>query len=135
MGESEIYEDDIKLKNLITHLFDANYVNEVSYNRWTHTDRSNLETIVKSTDEFIDELVRSLHKYQRHAFITKMQSSAYKEAKEGLVEGEMVVVCDFAENYSFVVQVKMSYVHNNLFVCLMLGAGIPQDVKIFFFSG
>ena len=45
--------------------------------------------------------------------IHRMQVSAYKEGKTELKEGELLVVCDFAENYSFVVQDEIQSFHWN----------------------
>jgi len=49
----------------------------------------------------------------------KMLSNFYKDCKEDLVEGEVLVVMDFAENYSFVVQDEVQSFHwNNTMVTL-----------------
>ena len=107
------------LKNILMQLLDENSIDEITYKRWTHTDRSNLEVIVKSSEDFVESLIQMLQKYMKHNFITKMQSSAYKMAKEDLKEGQMIVVCDFAENYSFVVQDEIQSFHwNNSMVML-----------------
>ncbi len=37
----------------------------------------------------------------------------YIDTKQGLEEGEVLVVCDFAENYSFVVQDEIQSFHWN----------------------
>ena len=41
---------------------------------------------------------------KRHDFIAKQQSAFLKDKKEQLVDGELIVSGDFAENYSFVLQ-------------------------------
>ena len=33
-----------------------------------------------------------------------MQATHYKQSKETLAEGDVLVICDFSENYSFVIQ-------------------------------
>ena len=73
-------------------MLDENSIDEITYKRWTHTDRSNLEVIVKSSEDFVESLIQMLQKYMKHNFITKMQSSAYKMAKEDLKEGQMLFV-------------------------------------------
>ena len=112
-------------------LLDENSIDEITYKWWTHTDRSNLELIVKSSEDFVESLIQMLQNYMKHNFITKMQSSAYKMAKEDLKEGQMIVVCDFAENYSFVVQDEIQSFHwNNSMVTLHPFVGYYKDEDI-----
>ena len=59
---------------------------------------------IKKVNEFISSCLGHLKVYQKHAFIAKKQSNFYIEKKEYVKDGEVLVVCDFAENYSFVVQ-------------------------------
>jgi hypothetical protein len=68
------------------------------------TDRRELVTIVKSTEEFIESLLEKLLLLLRHLFIATQQAMFLKEPKYNLQSGEFVVLCDFAENYSFVLQ-------------------------------
>ena len=42
-----------------------------------------------------------------------MQSQHYRETKETLEEGNVPIVCDFAENYSFVIQDEIQSFHWN----------------------
>jgi hypothetical protein len=41
---------------------------------------------------------------KKHDFIAKQQAAHLKRTKENLQEGKVVVVCDFAENFAFLVQ-------------------------------
>ena len=49
---------------------------------------------------FSDKLIKLL----THSFIALNQSNFFKETKENLKEGQFAVICDFAENYKFVLQ-------------------------------
>ncbi|KAK3911628.1 ARL14 effector protein [Frankliniella fusca] len=91
---------EIKLKKLL----EDNFVDKVLYQQWTSTDRCCLETISKNADEFIDVIIEQLKTLLPHHFISKEQSKHYKYLKENLKEGEVLTVCDFAENYTCVVQ-------------------------------
>ena len=102
-----------QLQFKLEEAFDQNLVDEISYKKWTSTDRANLETVVQNVEEFLTTFLRALKKYQQHAFITRMQSQHYRETKENLEEGEVLVVCDFAENYSFVIQDEIQAFHWN----------------------
>lgn len=77
---------------------------EISYKLWTSTDRSNLIEVVQSPEEYIEDLLEKLINLKKHHYIAKEQASYLKEKKENLTESECIVLADFAENYSFVVQ-------------------------------
>jgi hypothetical protein len=49
----------------------------------------------------------------RHPFIATQQAVFLKELKCNLQSGEFVVLCDFAENYSFVLQDEAQGFHWN----------------------
>ncbi|CAD6220764.1 GSCOCG00011584001-RA-CDS [Cotesia congregata] len=48
-----------------------------------------------------------------HDFIAKSQSAFLKQVKESLQDGEFLAVCDFAENYAFIVQDAVPGFHWN----------------------
>ena len=54
-----------------------------------------------------------LKKLLVHDFTAKMQSTFLQQKKEGLKEGEFVVIADFSENFSFVVQDEVQSFHWN----------------------
>lgn len=54
--------------------------------------------------EFIDSLIKKIEKLLPHSFIANKQAEYYREKKENLGDGEMLVLMDFAENYSFILQ-------------------------------
>ena len=76
-----------------------------------NVDRTNLETIVKSTDDCVDDLIDKLSNLQRHSFIATQQSRFMREIKEGPMDGQVLVICDFAKNYSFVLQDEIQGCH------------------------
>lgn len=84
--------------------FDSEMISSVTYNQWESTDRSNIITHVKTTEDFISEFIAQLKILLPHHCISKMQANYYKTSIENLEEGEVVVNLDFAENFSFVVQ-------------------------------
>ena len=99
------------LKSDLASIFEELSIDEITYKSWISVDRTNLETIVKSADDFLDGLIQSLVQLQRHSFIAKQQALYLKHAKENLSEGEVVVIGDFAENYSFVMQDEVQGFH------------------------
>ena len=78
--------------------------NEIQYKQWTTTDRSQLETISQSTEEFVETFIEKLQLLSRHDFIAKEQSNYLKDRKAALNESEVLVLGDFSENYTFIIQ-------------------------------
>ncbi len=91
-------------REMLIEVFNENMIDEIQYKQWLSTDRSTLETVSKSADEFLDAFCEKLEALRRHDFIAKQQSAYCHERKESLAEGEVLVIGDFAENYSFVLQ-------------------------------
>lgn len=77
---------------------------DLSYKQWTSTDRSNLIDVVQNTEDFIETLLDKLVVLKKHHYTAKAQALFLKEQKENLKDTECIVLADFAENYSFVVQ-------------------------------
>ena len=73
---------------------DNNMVDSVEYKQWLSTDRSTLETLSKSGEEFLWS--------STHSFIAKQQSMFQAEVRSNLADGVFQVIADFSENYSFV---------------------------------
>lgn len=92
---------------------DLNGVEEIRYKQWVHVDRDNLETLVQEADIFVEELCEKLEKLLPHSFISKSQASFLTEKKLTLHENEYLVICDFSENVSFVVQDSVQGFHWN----------------------
>ena len=55
-------------------------------------------------EEFIVKIVDDVCEVYPHHFIAKAQANHLKMAKENLSENELIILLDFTENYSFVVQ-------------------------------
>ena len=98
------------LREMLERCFNEEEIEEIEFKQWTTTDRSTLQTIMQSTDEFIESFLDKLETPRRH-FIAKQQSCYLAERKEGLKEGEFLVIGDFSENFSFVVQDEAQSFH------------------------
>jgi hypothetical protein len=92
------------LENTLKDVFTDNAIENITFKEWISTDRCELVTIVKSTEEFIESLLEKLLLLLCHSFIATQQVMFLKELKCNLQSGEFVFLCDFAENYSFVLQ-------------------------------
>lgn len=70
-----------------------------------------MERITKSTDEMVSYMELQIHQLLSHDFISQQQSQYFKNRKQNLSDGEMLVICDFSENYTFVIQDEIQAHH------------------------
>ena len=92
------------VKQFIESLPELEGKEEIRHKKWVTVDRCTLQDVVAPTEEFIESFSSSIIKLLRHHFVAKSQGRAFKEAKARLNPNEGVLVGDFAENYSFLVQ-------------------------------
>ncbi|XP_048845329.1 uncharacterized protein LOC125716737 isoform X3 [Brienomyrus brachyistius] len=100
----------------LTNLFkDSEYDldDEISFQQWGQTDRTEIVTMTMSVQEFIDKICDAFDNLREHHFIAKAQAKYLRETKENLCAGEAVILLDFAENYSFIVQDAVQGFHWN----------------------
>ena len=105
------------LKDTLVTLLDENLIDNITYKQWTAVDRSTLETMVKSSDDFVDSLCEKLEVLRSHSFIATQQAKYYEECKTSLEQGEVLVSADFSENYAFVLQDAAQGFHWNNSQC------------------
>jgi hypothetical protein len=68
---------------------------------------------VKPSDEFIDMLIANLAVLHPHSFDAVHQAVYLKELKSDLQVGVVIVLCDFAEHFSFTLQDEAQGFHWN----------------------
>lgn len=85
----------------------------VQFNQWISTDRCHLEVKVLEVCEFIDLLCSKVQKLVPHRFVSKWQSKYLNDLKEILPDEEVILLLDFAENYTFLVQDPANSYHCN----------------------
>ena len=93
-----------EIKEQLEKIFEENEIEEISYKAWVSTDRCKLMNVVSDTAEFIDSLVESLESLVEHNYVAKTQSKYFRQLKDNLKEGELLVTWDFSENYPVVIQ-------------------------------
>ena len=81
------------------------------------TDRTELTSMILSQNEFINLLVEKLNNITTHSFIAKSQASYLKHLKNTIDGDELIVLGDFAENYSILVQDEIQAYHWNKSQC------------------
>ena len=129
-GECELCPGTEPLHTCLQDAMDRNDVDAVEFQQWTTTDCATLETKVLSVNEFLDTFVTMVKKLLVHDFVAKQQTAFMQKTKESLKEGEFLVIADFSENYSFVVQDEVQSFHWNNgsatihpFVCYYVAEG------------
>ena len=93
-----------KLEEYMTKIFYEEDIDEISYKQWVSTPITTLVTIISTSEEFISSFCSNIKSLLTHHYICKMQSLYLKDLKSSLQDGEIIVICDFAQNYAFVVQ-------------------------------
>lgn len=79
-------------------------IEEVTIKQWQQVDRCSIETIKMPVDDFIETFCNKLTDLVPHHHIAQQQGKYLKACKEDLKKNEIIMICDFSENYSFVVQ-------------------------------
>ena len=100
-----------KLKEKLQQIMDNNMIDNIQYQQWTTTDRSNLITTIEQVDEFLEYFMEMLNKLKQHDFIAKVQTNYVQDLKTNLKHGEVLVIADFSENYTCIVQDAIQSYH------------------------
>ena len=96
---------------------------EVTFQQWQTTDgktianRSKMITQTLNVDEFIVSLVGAIDNLTSHSYIAKCQTKYLKRRKKKLPHNCALVLVDFAENYTFVVQDEIQSFHWTKLYC------------------
>ena len=104
MRRCDVCPGEDAVKQFIENLPELEGREEIRHKKWVTVDRCTLQDVVAPTEEFIESFSSSIMQLLRHHFVAKSQGHAFKEAKARLSPNEGVLVGDFAENYSFLVQ-------------------------------
>ena len=94
----------VEFSEKLASAYDDMHIDTFGYRKWDKTDRSTLETMKQSSDEFAIAFGEQLELLVQHDFVARMQCSYLKELKGKLGPGEVTVIGDFAENYSMITQ-------------------------------
>ena len=105
------------LKDFLFNMFEDKDEEMVTFKQWTKTDRSELITCTESVLNFVELLCDKIDSVTTHSFIAKSQAKYLTRLKDELNDDEVIVLGDFAENYSFVVQDEIQGFHWNTSQC------------------
>ena len=112
-GEYESCSNNDSLVNGMEKVFEKNHINKVSYKHWGSKSRAALETVRVPVKTFIPTFEKSRKLFIVHSFIADQQSSYHRFLKNNLQDDRGLIVCDFAENYAFVIQYAVPGFHWN----------------------
>ena len=84
LGEWKICPGTAKLKENLRNTFGEHGIDKVWFEIWLQTDRCTLQTLVMDTDVFLDDFCKRLLKLKTHHFVSKMESSFFKNLKENI---------------------------------------------------
>ena len=95
------------VRNFITNCFNENNINtdkEIPYMQWISRDRTTMNKLTSSVDEYITLLANKVFALCEHHFIAKAQSEYLRTQKQNLQQNEPIILLDFADNYLFVIE-------------------------------
>ena len=132
LGECDNCGDISDIKAHVESILEDECIDELKYKKWLTVDRAQLETILKPVPDFLDEFFDNLKVYQRHHFLTKMQSAYFQETKVNVDEDTVVVVSVCSENCTFLAQDEpQAYYFNkpsvtlHTTICYHIKNGVP----------
>lgn len=97
-----------KLNELIGEFEDDD---EIEFDQWTTTDRSNLTHHKEPVSEYVELVCKGLMKLAPHSYLAKSQAAYLKSRKVDMNDSTVLFLGDFAENYKFVVQDEVQSFH------------------------
>ena len=83
---------------------DSSADEEIRFKPWVSTDRTTLHDRCMPVPDFIETLADKCDKLTTHHFVSKHQSAYLSSLKESISTDEAIIILDFVENYSFIVQ-------------------------------
>jgi len=101
---------DTLCENILDNFFNAN-VTEVTYRYWNPKGRCELTVKTEVVADFVVSFINDLKMYKVHAFVAERQMKGFKIDKESLKDGEVLVICDYSENYTLIFQNEVQAAH------------------------
>ena len=95
--------DITNLSTYLNNIFEDNDFDDnekINYKQWVATDCTSLKTV----DEFIWTATKMIYDLCHCHFIKDSQTSYLQDSKENLDSKTCIILMDFAENYSFIIQ-------------------------------
>lgn len=96
-------------KEILTDVFSSSdeyelMPDEITYKKWIVADRADMINVVETKDDFFENLANKIESLKTHHILVQTQGDIFKTQKESLKENECLVLEDFLENFSFLIQ-------------------------------
>lgn len=101
----------------IFHDFDES--DTILYKQWVQTDRKTIIQAEASVADFCEVLLDKIDKLATHHYIAKSQTKYLRSLKENLPSKNVIILLDFSENFSFLVQDSVQGYHWNNSQCTL----------------
>ena len=103
------------LREYLYNSIELNFDSVIIFQQWVGTDRTTILSDSASIHDLIDMISNSIDKLTSHSYIAKAQSSHLKLEKEcrkeNVDENTILVLVDFSENFTFIVQDEIHSYH------------------------
>ena len=103
----EICPDTTILTNYLKNTFEDNDSDDddkINYKQWVASDLTTLSCIQSTVDEFIQTATDMIYELCHHHFIKDSKACYPQDLKGNLENKACIILMDFAENYSFIIQ-------------------------------
>ena len=100
---------DILTEYLLNNIFEET----ITYKEWISSDEQGVHMVATTQhiEEYVTKLVGLLQKLASHHLTALRQSAYFKELKQNFSSEECIVMLDFAENYSILIQEEVKSHH------------------------
>lgn len=106
--------DNDTLKEYLTTLFDKHSIEEITFNQWQKANKKHdIVPITLPVDDFIEKACQQIDQLRDHHYIAKNQAAYLQHLKITLASNHILILLDFAENYSFLIQDAVQGFHWN----------------------
>ena len=105
----------LKALNEMLEMNDITLKERIEYKSWVDEgSRASLQTLENETEKFKIELSEDIHKLTVHHYVADEQSRYLKYCKDNLQPDTCIILMDFSENYSFIIQESVqAFYYNN----------------------
>lgn len=88
----------------------------ITFKNWeSEGSRASLQTVTQNLEEFLDSLCSDVWNLTKHHFIAESQKNFLNHCKITLIFDTCIILMDFSENYSFIIQRSIqAFYYNNL---------------------
>ena len=102
-------------ENLVTELDIEFEKEQIKYKNWVESgSAASLQSFVDNFDDFKTQLCTDINFLSRHHYIAETQKRFLNHCKSNLVSNTCIILMDFSENYSFIIQQSIqAFYYNN----------------------